>query len=229
MTNSYGPSIVRDGLVLCLDAADRLSYPRSGSTWYDLSGNGNHGTFGASTAAPTFSSANVGCLNFDGSDDYINCGKVLNGPNQVSVEVSVKNPNGGVLVTKGYTVFEYRVGLTEFYGYNGSNGGWWPWGDVYSDTHNVDITTWNTFTYVCDYVNNYIKLYANGIFKHQRTNAGLDSNYPTYDYDLLIGKRVENSSGYLSAQISHVRVYDKVLSASEVQQNYEATKGRFFL
>ncbi len=44
MTNSYGPSIVRDGLVLYLDAGDRNSYPGTGNTWYDLSGNNNHGT-----------------------------------------------------------------------------------------------------------------------------------------------------------------------------------------
>jgi len=42
MSNRYGPRIVTDGLVLCLDAADRNSYPGSGSTWYDLSGNNRH-------------------------------------------------------------------------------------------------------------------------------------------------------------------------------------------
>ena len=44
MANLYGPRIVTDGLVLHLDAANRKSYPGSGSTWYDLSGNGNNGT-----------------------------------------------------------------------------------------------------------------------------------------------------------------------------------------
>ena len=65
MSNLYGPRIVTDGLVLHLDAGNRKSYPLSGNTIYDLSGNGYDGTFGASTAAPTFTSANGGALNFD--------------------------------------------------------------------------------------------------------------------------------------------------------------------
>ena len=40
MAGSNGPKIVRDGLILCLDAADRKSYPGSGTVWYDLSPNG---------------------------------------------------------------------------------------------------------------------------------------------------------------------------------------------
>jgi hypothetical protein len=49
MSNNYGPRIVTDGLVLCLDAADRNSYPGSGSTWYDLSGNNYNGTISGAT------------------------------------------------------------------------------------------------------------------------------------------------------------------------------------
>ena len=44
MAVNYQNRIVRDGLVLCLDAADRKSYPGTGTTWFDRSGNGNHGT-----------------------------------------------------------------------------------------------------------------------------------------------------------------------------------------
>ena len=41
MAQEYGPKIVTDGLVLSLDAADKNSYPGSGTTWYDLSGAGS--------------------------------------------------------------------------------------------------------------------------------------------------------------------------------------------
>jgi len=58
----YNPAIVRDGLVLCLDAANRKSYPGSGTTWTDLSGRGNTGTL---TNGPTYSSSNGGSLGFD--------------------------------------------------------------------------------------------------------------------------------------------------------------------
>ena len=67
MAFGNGPRIVTNGLVLSLDAADRNSYPGSGTTWRDMSGNGNNGTL---TNGPTFSSANGGSIVFDGTNDY---------------------------------------------------------------------------------------------------------------------------------------------------------------
>lgn len=71
-----GPKIVTDGLVLCLDAADRKSYPGSGTTWYDRSGNRNHGTI---VGNPLYSNNNGGILTLNG-DDYVN----LNGGNAIN-------------------------------------------------------------------------------------------------------------------------------------------------
>jgi len=67
---SHSPRIVTNGLVLCLDAGNRQSYPGSGTTWTDLSGNGKNGTL---TNGPTYTSANVGAIVFDGVDDYVSC------------------------------------------------------------------------------------------------------------------------------------------------------------
>jgi hypothetical protein len=61
-----GPQIVRDGLVLYLDAANTKSYHGSGTTWSDLCGNGNDGTL---INEPTFDSGNLGSIQFDGADD----------------------------------------------------------------------------------------------------------------------------------------------------------------
>ena len=63
---SFG-KIVTDGLVLCLDAADRNSYVSGSSTWRDVAGSNN----GTLTNGPTFSSANGGSLVFDGVDDSV--------------------------------------------------------------------------------------------------------------------------------------------------------------
>ena len=63
-----GPNIVRNGLVLCLDAASKRSYPGSGTTWTDLSGLNNNGTL---TNGPTFSNANGGILTFNGTSQHI--------------------------------------------------------------------------------------------------------------------------------------------------------------
>ena len=65
---AHSPSLVMNGLVLALDAANPKSYPGSGTTWTDLSGRGNTGTL---TNGPTYSSANGGSLVFDGTNDYV--------------------------------------------------------------------------------------------------------------------------------------------------------------
>ena len=67
MAFSYSPKIVTDGLVFAVDAANKKSYPGSGTTWTDLAGS-NDGTL---TNGPTFDSGNGGSIVFDGSDDYI--------------------------------------------------------------------------------------------------------------------------------------------------------------
>jgi hypothetical protein len=67
MSYTNGPKIVTDGLVLCLDAANRKSYPGSGTTWNDLSGNGNVATL---VNGVGYNSNNGGSLTFDGVDDY---------------------------------------------------------------------------------------------------------------------------------------------------------------
>ena len=68
MATKYSPKTVTNGLVLSLDAANTKSYPKSGTTWTDLSGNSNNGTL---TNGPTFSAVNGGCIVFDGVDDYV--------------------------------------------------------------------------------------------------------------------------------------------------------------
>jgi len=64
---SRGPKIVSSGLVLCLDAANKLSYPGTGTTWTDLSGTGKNLTL---TNGPTFNAGNMGSIVFDGTNDY---------------------------------------------------------------------------------------------------------------------------------------------------------------
>jgi hypothetical protein len=61
-----GPNIITDGLVLALDAGSKKSYSGSGTTWKDLSGNGNNGTL---VNGPTFDSGNGGSIVFDGFND----------------------------------------------------------------------------------------------------------------------------------------------------------------
>ena len=71
MGTAYNANIVTDGLVLCLDAANPRSYPLSGTSWNDLSGNGNH----RDLAAGNMGSENWtnGVFDFDGSNEFVEC------------------------------------------------------------------------------------------------------------------------------------------------------------
>jgi len=76
-TNPYSliPPIVANGLVFNVDAGDSTSYPGTGTTWTDLSGNGNNGTL--INGGPAFNSADGGNLIFDGVNDYVSFGNIM--------------------------------------------------------------------------------------------------------------------------------------------------------
>ena len=70
MAFAYSPKILTDGLVFAVDAANKKSYPGSGTTWTDLAGS-NDGTL---TNGPTFNSGDGGSIVFDGTDDLVDFG-----------------------------------------------------------------------------------------------------------------------------------------------------------
>jgi len=86
MAFNYSPKVTTDGLVLYLDAANTRSYPGSGTTWSDLSRSSNNGTL---INGPTFNSANLGSIVFDGTNDYS--------------EVTSRNTNLEFQPTSGYS------------------------------------------------------------------------------------------------------------------------------
>ena len=70
---NYGPKTVTNGLVLCVDAADKNSYIGSGTTWTDVSGNGNNGTLTNGEFVPNSSDGYLGNLN----NNYVVYSEVL--------------------------------------------------------------------------------------------------------------------------------------------------------
>ena len=93
MATNYNPSIVTEGLVLCLDGANVKSYPGSGTTWTDISGEGHDGTL---TNGPTFSSNYGGNIVLDGSNDFVTGvhNSELNLRNDVTVECWFRRTGG---------------------------------------------------------------------------------------------------------------------------------------
>lgn len=229
MANLYGPRIVTDGLVLHLDAGNRKSYPLSGNTIYDLSGNGNNGTFGTSPANPTFIGDNGGCFNLDGSNDYfsVNYGKDINPYNSpLSVYVWCKLDATGteeMIFSTGQSrgngdinqrlYVGVRQGLYFDYGIRSN-----PWGSTVQSAN----TNWNLITLTIDNVNG-AKLYVN------KTNILTKSINNTYVLNDSFNFGRHNTDLPFDGKIAIAAIYSKSLSSDEISQNYNALKGRFGL
>ena len=222
MATKYSPKIITNGLVLSLDAANTKSYPKSGTTWTDLSGNSNTGTL---TNGPTFSNANGGSIVFDGVDDYVNIpyNSILNSSTTFTVDFWFKSNNiapeqvffstTNTSLTSGYHIQVYvsKI-LLQVY-----PGGAYTFASqtLSSNTfYNVSVT----------YNSGNIIYYING------TSAGT-ANYifTPSNIDVAIGKFTYNNSLYLNGNIPSFKFYNRALSQTEITQNYNSLKTRFGL
>ena len=233
MATRYSPAIVTSGLVLCLDAANPRSYSGTGTTWTDLSGNGNNGTLGASTAAPTYSNQNGGSLVFDGGNDFISISSLanFNFGSAMSVFVWHKNIGGdyrGVIAnTYGGGGFDLRYGREDFFG-GGNNG---TILNVYINTSsgtfsrsiNAELNVWGNYGFT--YNGSSLIAYKNGVSFSTISASG---NVSVTSNPVTIGKNLVGSE-FLSGNVAIAYIHNTALSASEVSRNYNATKSRFGL
>lgn len=221
MSFDNGPKIVTNGLVLALDAADRNSYPGSGTTWTDLSGNGNNATL---VNNPTFSSTNGGSIVFNGTNNYIDTGKT-------ATQLGVYNAN--------YT-FDAWVYPTNFTGDRSMFGTdtsavreglhlVFRGGVIYQGHYSADLQAgtgtlneWNNICYTYIQSSGLASIYKNGILQGSGTIASFIGTT-----NILIGRSL--GGGYFVGNGSNYKIYNRALSATEIQQNYNALKTRFGL
>jgi hypothetical protein len=221
MASNYSPKIVTDGLVLCLDAADKVSYPGSGATWSDLSGNGNNGTL---TNGPTFDSGNGGSIVFDGGDDYVSVGDIGDVFGTSFAVAMWVNPDD---------VDNRR----EFIGQYADSNNWWRWGNDELDNWEIDVQDGGSRTValnpdwtVVAGAWQHIALSRNGSTWNFYRNGALDgtgddaSTVP----DVAAVVQIGNSTGAnFNGKISSAQIYNRALSAKEVSQNFNAQRSRF--
>jgi len=256
MATLYNTSIVRDGLVLHLDAANPKSYPGTGTVWTDLSGNGNNGTL---VNGVGYSVDNKGLLTFDGIDDY---------GQTTDTNITDFQPS------QAFSVFVWVYDLTFDGGailsnmdHSGSGiPGWDLWLNDSSKIAMHLIASWssnaikvgidydykpNIWRYIGYTYNgstpttsvdslNSVDWYINGQLttdgKTILSSAdGFNSATTTIPYTSRQSLRIcsrwpsTGTSPYsnITLTLSNIQIYNRALTAEEIQQNFEALRGRF--
>jgi hypothetical protein len=217
-----GPNIVTDGLVLHLDAGSRKSYAGTGTVWNDLSRSGNNGTL---VNGPTFDSANGGSMVFDGVDDRITISGTnssLNPVNQITMiswvkPILLKSGWQGVFLRQTVGVYELWIFDNKLrYGLNTGSG-------TSRSSGNITLFNGNWYMLCWTYDGSTVRLYVNSQLDSTFSRTG---NIPTSTSTIFIGYS-GFSSEYFNGNVSQVQIYNRALSATEVQRNYEALRGRY--
>jgi hypothetical protein len=231
--NWRGPNIVKDGLVLYLDAGSPNSYYSlsTTTTWKDISGNANNGTL---TNGPTFNSSNNGNFVFDGSNDFVNCGTAIGKLVNFTISTWIK-PNAW---NNCGIVFSSNVGG----GQGPTHWGMWGRGggtiEVFvsnglSLQSAITSLAWssasipnNIFTNITTTVDgSLIKIFKNSI--QVGSNISQTIQQSGISYDLCVGKNPADSGYYYNGSVAETFVYNRALSSSEILQNFNTTRSRF--
>ena len=210
---NHSPSIVTNGLTLYLDSVNSKSYPGSGTTWTNLSSNTNPLTL---VNSPTFSANGV--FSFNGSNQYATTSNnVLNSTAYTKCAwfqtSNLSATNNIISGNNGQHAFWLAGGNKLNSGHNGG------WSTVQSNTTLVTnqwyfgVVTFNTTTGWA--------LYLNGLL--EVTNASTTTFTGTGD--VLVA--AYGNSNLFQGQINGVFIYNRVLTAQEIQQNFNALRGRY--
>ena len=213
MATNYNPKIVTDGLVLCVDAANTKSYPGSGSTFFDLSGNNRHGTLLNSPAHDTEAG---GCFHFDATNERISLPINLQNTQYTVMGIAryaTSSGNGRVISATNNWLMGWYANNTSYYY---ANSGWVHTGN---GGHTTD---WICFAATGDTVAENYKFYRNGVLIKNRTASGL--NGPDI---ITLGGWSYGTNEASNCKVAYLSAYQRVLSPTEIEQNYQAVRSRF--
>ena len=221
--------IVTNGLVLSFDAKNLKSYTGTGSNWYDLTSNNNNGLL-QNDSIFIFDS-----IEFDGVDDYCSVyydtTKIPYGTQSISV-------NAWFLPKRGFSNGEEIIGIGSN-SYSGARVGIWLADNLYIEGANCGVYESSLFNYNEEWINvsftvpdgpsNFsdIKLYVNG---YQVLTDVLNDTLINIDpFEILLSAIPDSGlQGTFKGNISTIQIYNRSLTSSEVLQNYNAIKNRYY-
>ena len=226
MSFSFSPSIIKDGLVLYLDAANTRSYVSGSTVWNDLSKSGVKGNLNG----PTFNNSNGGNIVFDGVDDYVETNYSLPSNSNFTITAwakssvaSVQNRVFGnadsVGGTSGVNIIWGYVGSTQIYCVrrNGVNNSTL---DTQSTAITNLLTGWHQVVYTYSTTAGSL-IYVDGTQVGSNASTGFSSALT-----FRVG-RDGNGTDKFNGNVSNVQIYNRALAPSEVLQNYNTTRSRF--
>jgi hypothetical protein len=227
--------IVTNGLIASLDAGNTLSYTSGSNIWRDLSGNSNTGSL---INSPSYAAINNGAIALNGTNNYAALTSNLRQTGSQTISIWF-NPdtwtNGGAFTGGllggfcfGGDTQNGGISIARFTSYNYINV------EAYNSTQRLERTvsipqtgSWHniTLTYNRDIAT--FNVYVNSILRTSGVFSTVPSDISWSSYPFLIGACNVNGLVYFQGKLGNVSVYNRALSLSEIQQNFNALKGRY--
>jgi len=211
---SFAPDIVSNGMTMHLDAGNTASYPGSGTTWTDISGNGSNGTL-TNFSGSFYDSANQGSLLFDGNNDVVNCTVPMYGGVKVTANAWVKLSS-----TKFQHIIDSASTTWHLAVLDNNRPYFWNGTTYHQDAPALSLNQWYMLTGVQGTT---LDIYTNGVLQQSiATNANVSTQ----------GIAVGNFQGFARfwhGNIATATIYNRALTAAEVLQNFNALRRRFGL
>ena len=231
MALQHSPQVILDGLVLSLDAANARSYPGTGTSWNDLSLNKNNATL----VGPTYQTTDSGRFNFDGINDYVNnlstalsdsfwqanwtasfwvrfdtiSTTTLESNDKVILEHGTNSTRRGLKLCNRNS--KAQITITGGAGYE------------LSSNSTISAGTWYNFVWTLNDSTRGAEVYLNGSSDNSTT---FSSSYLGSGSNTQIGD-VSLPGLPFDGQMGKCDFYDRVLTAAEIKQNYDAHRGRY--
>ena len=212
-------SIVSNGLLLNIDASNPGSYSGTGNTWYDLSGNNNHGTL---MNSPTYDAAS-GSVVTNGTNQYISIPQVSTANTNITMQawVYVNLNTTGTFMKNGSNGGGYSIGIgNNAFDQVGSNvcmlfsGVRWI-----STGTSFGTAGWKLITMTLD-GSSVPRAYVNGTLIGSYPDATKNPVAPIGTFNL--GANIGDGNIYYNGKFAAAYFYNRALSLTEIQQNYNA-------